>query len=245
MLRDSLSQYHPPKPNDLQISGNFEVDWVLAFIDKHISGFPAYYQKEKDSVKENRISDILVHHLQLCKTEQYEDFIPFDFRKNPTQPNSDKETDIGVFVLTRSQRPLPIIEFEAKRLSNTSNNKEYVCGKRGGIERFKRGHHSSHLKICGMFGYVQSQSPVKWFEKVNSWIGELSQNNTDPTIDWAGNREVLIKVSSFPKVEKLYSSHFRKQSNDNIELWHYLIDLLEKNENPAVCGIPKADSGWI
>ncbi|OFX17887.1 MAG: hypothetical protein A2033_03665, partial [Bacteroidetes bacterium GWA2_31_9] len=162
---------------------------------------------------------------ELCKNETG-GYFPFRFSKNPTQPKSNKETDIGVFVMTRNQKPLPIIEFEAKRFSESSNNKEYVSGLRGGIERFKRGHHSSHLKACGMFGYVQNRTSSDWIEKVNNWIKELSENNVDPTIDWTDSKEYLIKVDSFPLVEKLNSSHYRKSSEDMISLWHYLIELL-------------------
>ena len=225
MLKDSLLTYQNPDDNDLSVSPNVEVDLILSFIDTNIPGFPAYYQSVKDSDKENRISDMLVHHLQLCKNEVSEGFLPFDFRKNPTQPDSNKETDIGVFVMIRSRKPLPILEFEAKRFSKSSNNKEYVCGLRGGIERFKRGYHSPHLKVCGMFGYVQHLTSSDWIEKVNNWIKKLSENNIDPTIDWTGDKEILTKIASFPFVEKLYSSHYRKSSENRIVLWHYFIDL--------------------
>lgn len=228
MLRDSLPTYQTPRDNDLSVAPNFEVDLVLSFIDKYVPDFPAYYLSTKDSEKENRISDILVNHFELCKHESG-GYNPFRFSKNPTQAESDKETDIGVFVMTRNQTPLPIIEFEAKRFSESSNNKEYVCGVRGGIERFKRGHHSSHLKVSGMFGYIQSRTSSDWFEKVNNWIKELSDSNVDKTIDWTGDKEILTKIDSFPLVEKLYSSHTRKSTNDKILLWHYLIELISKN----------------
>lgn len=160
MLRDSFPSYPTPKPNDLSVDSKHEIDFILSFVDKNISGFPKYYHLHKDSEKENRISDILVRHFELCKTES-ESFFPFQFSKNPTQSELDKETDIGVFVMSRTQKPIPVIEFEVKRLSESSNNIEYVCGIRGGIERFKRRHHSSHLKVCGMFGYVQSRTTIE------------------------------------------------------------------------------------
>lgn len=228
MLRDSSPSYQSPKPSDLSVDSNHEVDLVLSFVDKNISGFPGYYQTIKDSEKENRISDFLVHHLELCKNE-FESYFPFRFSKNPTQSESDKETDIGVFVMSRAQKPIPIIEFEAKRLSESSNNKEYVCGKRGGIERFKRGHHSSHLKVCGMFGYIQNNTSAEWIEQINNWITELSKNNSDSTIDWTNENELLIKIKSFPLVEKFSSLHQRTVQKDNIALWHYFIDLTIKN----------------
>ena len=228
MLKDSLPTYPTPGVNDLSVDSNLEVDLVLSFIDKYVPDFPSYYQSVKDSSKENRISDMLVHHFELCKNETG-GYFPFRFGKNPTQPETDKETDIGVFVMTRNQKPLPIIEFEAKRFSESSNNKEYVYGVRGGIERFKRGYHSSHLKICGMFGYVQNRTSSDWIEKVNDWIKELSESHIDPTIDWTDGKEELTKVDSFPLVEKLFSSHYRGLSKDRILLWHYLIDLIGRN----------------
>lgn len=225
MLKDSLQVYQPPAPKDLNVKPNMEIDKILAFVDKNVSSFCSYYQSIKDSERENRISDFLINHFQLCNNEQSSGFSPYDFRKNPTQQHSGKETDIGVFVLTRNSKPIPIIEFEAKRLSDSSNNKEYVCGKRGGIERFKRGDHSSHLTVCGMFGYVQSRTSQEWITKINIWIEELLECNTDKTIDWFNKKELLVKADSFPKVEKLSSLHSRKQSNDTITLWHYLIEL--------------------
>lgn len=228
MLRDSSPSYQSPKPSDLSVDSNHEVALVLSFVDKNISSFPGYYQSIKDSEKENRISDNLVHHFELCKNES-ESYFPFRFSKNPTQSESDKETDIGVFVMSRTHKPIPIIEFEAKRLSETSNNKEYVCGIRGGIERFKRGHHSSHLKVCGMFGYIQSKTSSEWIEKINHWITELSKTNSDSTINWTNKKELLIKIKSFPSVEKYSSLHQRILQKDSIVLWHYLVNLISEN----------------
>jgi len=228
MLRDSYPSYQTPKPNDLSADSNIEVDLILSFVDKNISEFPEYYHQYKDSDSENRISDFLVGHFELCKNG-FESFFPFRFGKNPTQPESDKETDIGVFVMSRARKPIPIIEFEAKRLSESSKNKEYVCGTRGGIERFKRGHHSSHLKVCGMFGYIQDRTSAEWIKKINNWISELSQENSDSTIDWSDKKELLSEIESFPLVEKLSSIHNRTSQKESIVLWHYLIDLISKN----------------
>jgi hypothetical protein len=224
MLKDTQPGYALPLPNALNIAPTAEVDKVLAFVDKNISGFCSYYKSIEDSSRENRISDFLVHHLQLCKEEQSGGFFPYDFRKNPTQQHSGKETDIGVFVLTRGTKPVPIIEFEAKRFSASSNNKEYVCGERGGIERFKRGQHSSHLSICGMFAYIQSNTSTHWIQKVNSWIEELSTNNVDTSIDWASN-EKLVALNTFTKIEQFQSEHSRMQSSNTIKIRHYFIEL--------------------
>lgn len=224
MLKDSIASYQLPTPQDLSVPNNHEVEQILLFVDKYIPAFQAYYKSIKDSDRENRISDFLIHHFQLCKGENNMDYFPYDFRKNPTQENSGKETDIGVFVLTRGRKPSPLIEFEAKRFSESSSNEQYVYGDRGGIERFKRGHHSSHLKVCGMFAYVQSRSIGEWFTKVNDWLTYQFKMNTDSSIDWL-ETEQLSKYTSLLSVEKYSSNHTRKTSKDNISLWHYFIDL--------------------
>jgi hypothetical protein len=226
VLKDNLQTNQTPLPDDLHAVPNIELDRIVTFIDRNIAAFPPYYQTIKDSNRENRITDFLVNHFQLCKTEQSGGFLPFDFRKNPTQEGSGKETDIGVFVMTRCIKPAPVLEFEAKRFSPSTNSEQYVYGKgRGGIERFKRGNHSSRLTVCGMFAYVQYRTCDEWITKVNEWISNLSKTNTDPTIDWTDKDELLVKVETFPKVEKLTSRHIRLQSKDSIKLGHYFIDL--------------------
>ncbi|RUT68980.1 hypothetical protein D0817_18985 [Flavobacterium cupreum] len=224
MLKDSLPSYQGPLPNDLNVAPDFEVTQIITFIDLNLEEFIPYYQKVKDSGKENRISDLLINHLQICKNEQ-NGFLPYDFRKNPTQVESDKETDIGVFVMDRARKPLPIIEFEAKRFSTTSKYKEYVSGVRGGIERFKRGHHSSHLLVCGMFGYVQSHTCSHWITKVNEFLTELSTSNIDTTIDWSNPSENLVSISNSTYVEKLSSKTLRNKPLKEMQLWHYFLDL--------------------
>lgn len=227
MLRNNIQTYNAPQPNDLSVYPKHEVNVLLDFIERNISGFCTYYRTIKDSDRENRISDFLINHFQLClRDERFGGFPPFDFRKNPTQPNSGKETDIGVIVLTRNSTPVTIIEFEAKRFSESSNNKEYVCGERGGIERFKKGEHASHLSTCGMFAYVQSRTSIDWIQKVNTWISELAQKNNDPEIDWISPSEKLIIFSHLsPKIEIQRSINKRKNTLDSIEIYHYFINL--------------------
>jgi len=223
MLRDSLPPYQLPKSNDLSAPNNHEVEQILLFVDSHISGFPAYYKLNNDSEMENWISNVLVRHFNLCNNETG-GYLPYEFSKNPPQVSSNKETDIGVYINTRNSKPIPIIEFEAKRFSESSSNEQYVYGDCGGIERFKRGNHSSHLKVCGMFAYVQSRSINEWFSKVNGWLIHKFNTNTDSSIDWLEN-EQLSKYTSLSSVEKYTSSHTRKRLKDSIALWHYFIDL--------------------
>lgn len=226
MLKDSILIQSSPSPQSLIVSDNLEVTKIFDFIDQCIDGFPLYYKNIGDSKKENRISDFLVNYMEWNK-DRIGDFMPFRFSKNPTQPDSSRETDIGVYPRTkRLEKPVTIIEFEAKRFSETSNYQEYVCGDRGGIERFKRGLHGKHLNTCGMFGYVQKETPICWINKVNKLIETLGKENTDTTIDWTDNEERLKKMNIFfNNAIKCISSNDRKEYED-ICLHHYFIDLV-------------------
>ena len=225
MLRNIQLTYNLPQSTDLSVKPKHEVEVILGFIDQNITSFPSYYKENCDSDKENWISNLLVRHLNLCNIEQG-GFLPFDFSKNPPQPQSGKETDIGVYAQTRNSKPITIIEFEAKRFSETSNNKEYVCGERGGIERFKRGEHASHLSVCGMFAYVQSRTSDEWIQKVNTWISELAQSKSDPEIEWSSPDEELNHISQLPPNVDLHkSTNKRKVPLNSIEIYHYFINL--------------------
>jgi hypothetical protein len=225
MIRDNFSTKQIPEKDALSVPAGCEITKIFAFIDDNIGSFFSYYITIKDSDKENRTSDYLISHFQICNYEQSDGFIPYYFGKNPTQAQSDAETDIGVFALERRTKLIPVLEFEAKRLSKTSNNKEYVAGKRGGIERFKRRYHASYASICGMFGYIQNYTPEYWVQKINCWLDELAITNQDIAIDWSNSSEKLTKVESFIHTEKYMSNHTRKCSDDKIFIWHYFIDL--------------------
>jgi hypothetical protein len=228
MLKDKFMNSQTPEQDAISVPMDHEIIQVLTFVDNNIGNFFSYYATIKDSDSEDRTSDYLISHFQICNYEQSEGFFPYYFGKHPTQEHSDRETDIGVFPLARKQRLVPIIEFEAKRLSESSNNKEYVAGERGGIERFKRAYHAPYASICGMFGYVQSRTPEHWIQKINGWIDELAKTNQDATIDWSDGNEKLMKINSFLHGEKYISNNTRKEKygNKNICIWHYFIDLV-------------------
>lgn len=228
MLRDNINNL-ASNYGCLTIQKNHEVLTILSFIDDNIGGFKCYYINQGSPIKENRISDLIVQYFQCCKIKYNDGFGGFDFRKNPTQLDSSKETDIGVFPLSLSINPiLPILEFEAKRLSNSKdhkpNNKEYVTGDRGGMERFKRSEHSPHLTECGMFGYIQSDNANYWITKINNWIRDIAQSESD--LDWSSPNEALSTISNSPEFTKLESDNSRTQSKDTIHLWHYMIELV-------------------
>ena len=211
----------------LSVEGNHSVSVLLSFIDANISGFRDYYFKSEMSSDENFISHNLVNYFNSWLNDESNGFAPykFSFGKNPPQHGSRKETDIGVVILNPSQPSQTIIEFEAKRLSDSSANSEYVYGERGGIERFKRNYHGAHLTICGMFGYIQSKTTSVWVDKINGWITKLSNDDTDNTIDWNPPKEKLKILITFEHVDK-YESENVRINKPILKLYHYFINLV-------------------
>ena len=219
MLKNRQIYQTPPK-DSISVESNFETDKIWTFIDVNIISFPSYFQSITDSEKEDRITDFIIHFFQGRKNIESDGYAPYDFRPQPTQKKSNRKPDIGVYL--RAGIPVTVIEIEAKILSSKStHNKEYVCGETGGIERFKRGLHSSHLTECGMFGYIQTNDADHWITKINNWIAELSDKNAEWTKD-----EILQKSDSFSdsNVSKYHSRHHRLSLSE-IVLYHYFIDL--------------------
>jgi hypothetical protein len=225
MFRDTTEAEHSLGNPDLSVASNHSVSTLLKFIDNNVSNFRSYYfSQEHISDKENAISFHLINYFNSCLDGATEGFIPYSFVKNPPQGNSTKETDVGVIIMNKTKPSNTIIEFEAKRLSLASNNSEYVYGERGGIERFKRSHHGSHLTICGMFGYIQTYNAEHWREKINGWIQNLIDNNVDATINWTD--PVLLNKETIIGDAHKYESDNSRIEKPNIRLYHYFINLV-------------------
>lgn len=230
MLKDVSKSVSVSGDAALSIEKNHSILILIAFIDSNISNFRKYYLKNNEPDDENKISFHLVNFFNSCLMG-FSEYTPvrFSFVKNPAQQVSLRETDIGVVILSLNSPSDTIIEFESKRLSDSSNNTEYVYGKRGGIERFKRNLHGSHLPICGMFGYVQSKTIPYWVKKINEWIKDLGTNNPENSIDWSAQDERLIMLIKFKNSQKFQSSNSRT-NNGEIILFHYMLNLKRLNQ---------------
>lgn len=227
MLKDQSHKHSTIGKADLTVSANHAVSVLLEFIEKRIEGFRDYYFGTYSSQKENFITNHLVNYFNAWLSEDTGGYAPykFSFQKNPAQEQSSKETDMGIVLLNQSMPTNTIFEFEAKRLSDSSNNTEYVYGERGGIERFKRNHHASHLTVSGMLGYVQTQTAPYWIEKINEWITKCSKETTDADIDWSRLEELITKDNSGQGLNKCKSQNTRSK-NTPIQLFHYFLDMV-------------------
>jgi hypothetical protein len=121
-----------------------------------------------------------------------------------------------------------IFVFEAKRLNNTFDNarkKEYVIGKKGGIERFKRDLHGKDLAHSGMIAYVQTDDFNTWENKINDWINEEIIAPSSPKLKWQSG-DKLIKQNKTLQIAKYTSCHSRL-SKEQINLTHLWVNLVD------------------
>ena len=85
MLKNKQATYQIPPKDSISVESNFETDKIWAFIDVNIVSFPFYFQSIKDSDKEDRITDFIIHFFQGRKNIESDGYAPYDFRPQPTQ----------------------------------------------------------------------------------------------------------------------------------------------------------------
>ena len=194
---------------------------VVDFLDTHLQNFPADFIKRTSKpteIKENLISQELEVFLNRRSSDSL-----FRFKGQWQYDDSQREPDFGVYVV-EDRNPFgltrEIFVIEAKILP--TGKKDYVVGDIGGIQRFKKGHHGKGLPESAMVGYVQKENCSHWHNKINEWIKELIQTNTEVDIIW-NEDDLLTHLSDFNKVKKYISEN--KREKDSIMLYHYLMDL--------------------
>lgn len=139
----------------------------------------------------------------------------------------------GNTLLPANPFPRSIAKFEAKRLNSTlgkGREKEYVIGEyrqgkrvknSGGIERFKNGQHGSDVLHAAIIGYIQTDTPDYWHEKVNKWIGEEIQEASDKNLFWC-DKDMLVKERVDGGIS-CYTSFSARLAGDDIKLKHFWI----------------------
>ena len=219
MLRDQYTTY--TTGTHLFASWEEVEQTVVSFVDDFLPDFIIYYKSQGSPTGENRITDLLSCYFNTCQ----QGYQPLFFGKNPSQEEGFRESDLGVYAKDRDMKPmLPIFEFEAKKLSLSSTNHEYVYGERGGIERFKREIHSPHLPHCGLLGYVLCNDNNHWSNQINTWITKLANQSPIKGLDWQGDDELLHSVGTNGTIAKYVSKNKRITLAD-ITILHYLLDL--------------------
>lgn len=208
MLKEQLNTTEQAK-HEFSIPENFTVQRILVFLKSSLSEFENEFKTAQLQIhREDDISGQLALHFQLkAKNEN----LLFDF-------NPKVGVDFGIHISPLQLGAKPIFIVEAKRLSKS--HKDYVKNPNGGIERFKRVQDGfgKHLTQSAMIGYIQQENKEYWETKINRWIEELIESETD--IIWHKEDELApnSEVSDF-------ISHHQRISGNTITLFHFWIYL--------------------
>lgn len=199
----------------------------------------------KKDENENVMTNRLCKTLNSKKPSEYPFFFHHQNLEDEKENTSTDFAAFGTFAYAQendfdNDDSPSLIKFEAKRLDSglpAHRKKEYVCGEytngkcsknTGGIERFKNGRHGKDVVNAGIIGYIQTDSPTLWLEKVNSWIEEQIQNASDDRLIW--QKADLLTFINQNVYLSVYSSTAHRIYGDEIELRHFWIDI-SKNKN--------------
>lgn len=212
---------------------------IIATIYNYLSSVLSSFRGENDE-NENAITNRLCKTLMAKKPAEY----PFFFHhQNIEDEKENTSTDFAVFGTYAYAQENDIedddspslIKFEAKRLNSKlpkHREKEYVRGEysgekciknSGGVERFKNGRHGKDVINAGIVGYLQTDSPKHWYQKVNEWIKEQVTSPSDSKLTWK-NKDALSLDSQTGTFSEYSSSSYRI-FGDEIHLKHFWIDI--------------------
>ena len=201
---------HSMLGQEFSLQKNQTVKRILLFIKNHLPEFENLFRQSQLDIKlEDEISKEL---LRFFNDKARIDNLLFQF-------NEKKGVDFTVFLAHPfTMGASSIFMIEAKRLEKTK--RDYVAGRTGGIERIKReqDEFGKHLSSGAMLGYIQSENRLFWENRINSWIDDLINKETD--LIWNSND----KLHTDTKLAE-YSSLHQKVSGNVITLFHYWITL--------------------
>lgn len=109
--------------------------------------------------------------------------------------------------------PRPRYVFEAKRLHRSSHTIQGYCGKEG-LLRFVQGTYAGEYPEAAMVGYLQSDTPAYWIEKLT----EVFARDHELRISKALSKDVVLDSL----VDTWVSEHTREQL-DPITLYHVML----------------------
>lgn len=153
---------------------------------------------------------------------------PFIFVQENVELGKRSKVDIGIYTREKDYDNEAFFVIEAKRLPAPppkERKTEYVIGnkKNGAIERFKRKNHGEFSKGWAIIAYVEENEFNYWLSKINSWIEEVAQNNTDSTINW--NKLEILKEIKSHTFFGMYLSENMRTGGTNIGIKHYFVKM--------------------
>jgi hypothetical protein len=218
--------------NDIVI-GTYRLDrqkivyHTIKYIDDTIYNFPQWLKNSNIpfSSKENTLNTKLAEFLSNLESKDLIiNNLRFSFTNQPAS-SSQYTSDIGVCLMDKLSSSEYLFYLEGKRLParDKKHEREYVCGKLGGIQRFKENKHGKNLPSSAMVGYVQKETFNVWQDKINNWIDDLIESEDSL---WNDSDKIVIFNN---RNDKFSSKHNRIDGNEPIILYHYWIDLTEED----------------
>ena len=124
---------------------------------------------------------------------------------------------VDIRIDSAMRRPRTRFAFEAKPLGTGHSVRKYLG--HNGLGRFLRGEYARTEDTAGMLGYVQSDKPADWAERIGRTLGE---SPVDYLVLPQGNWR---RASLVDGLEHTYcSSHSRQTVNTPIDIYHTLLD---------------------
>lgn len=213
------------------VDSNALLTATVAFIERELPKWRDDPERPAEEVEE-RLNSQLCKRLSVVSREE----CPLVHFSHEEPQGKKRSVDMAVAPRTKciiggSWHTLydPFLVIEGKRLPAPpprSRRREYVSGGTkitGGIQRFKLSVHGNEVTAGAIVGYIQSDAPHAWLERINSWIGEFAEQPGSDGCNWsADDRLFEFREDVHNRVAVAMSKHRRKESThgDMIALRH-------------------------
>lgn len=174
--------------------------------------------------------ELFISYLNKCE-------LPFFFDKEHlTNIDDGNSSSVDIAAILHADKEC-FFHIEAKRINQPTKNreKEYLFGKLGAVERFKKGDHGSeilqgnaiYLTQSAIIGYlVDSVEDFEhWQNLLNTWIDDNASANSLSNIVWAPKDKLISDKCKSPRKVSRYISNSMRFNKSEIKLYHLWVKL--------------------
>lgn len=137
-----------------------------------------------------------------------------------------KRPRIDIEIESAESQYRPLFHFEAKRLRNADSVRDYLNHK--GLGRFLGEKYARSTREGGMVGYVQSDLPDQWAQKIERKLQRNQKNEFCLTAD--GDWTAIRLIS---ELKHTYRTQHDRPTFDPITVYHTLLEFQERRENAS------------
>ncbi len=195
---------------DIQKPATFRRE-LVEFIAGQLPAWRSCIDRKPETAEDALTSQLCIHLNSVSRLSQGWDILQFN-REAPDEQQPSRKIDLiaspcGATIMIEGRRHTifdSIMPIECKRLptpkAKDRDEREYVFtqdGSKGGIQRFKAGHHGAAHAFGAMIGYVQKENARYWNNQIAGWITALA----DQVPGWSLND--LLRVESSDDSQQL------------------------------------------